>query len=140
MVELNEAFLDKARQFIGVESKRVDKLICCGLQDFTPEPQRYDVIWCQWVLGHLTDKDFVLFFQRCKSGLAPDGIIIVKENTISRKDKDFDELDSSYTRPACELKDLFTKSELTIIKEEKQKGFPKDIYDVYMYALRWTQI
>ena len=24
-------------------------------QDFTPEEGRYDLIWCQWVLGHLTD-------------------------------------------------------------------------------------
>ena len=26
-----------------------------GLQDFVPEVGRYDVIWCQWVLSHLTD-------------------------------------------------------------------------------------
>ena len=25
------------------------------LQDFTPEEGKYDLIWCQWVLGHLTD-------------------------------------------------------------------------------------
>ena len=23
----------------------------CGLQDFSPEPQSYDVIWIQWVIG-----------------------------------------------------------------------------------------
>ena len=26
-----------------------------SLQEFDPEPGRYDIIWCQWVLGHLTD-------------------------------------------------------------------------------------
>ena len=37
-----------------------------GLQDFSPEPKTYDVIWCQWVLGHLTDEDFVGFMKSCK--------------------------------------------------------------------------
>ena len=40
----------------------------------------YDVIWVQWV-GHLTDDDFVAFFQRCRKGLKPDGVIVLKENT-----------------------------------------------------------
>ncbi len=26
-----------------------------GLQDFTPEDGRYDIIWIQWVAGHLKD-------------------------------------------------------------------------------------
>ena len=41
----------------------------------------YDVIWVQWVVGHLTDDDFVAFFQRCRKGLKPDGVIVLKENT-----------------------------------------------------------
>ena len=28
-----------------------------GLQDFVPEKSKYDVIWCQWVLPHLTDSE-----------------------------------------------------------------------------------
>ena len=28
------------------------------LQDFKPEPGRYSIIWCQWVLGHLTDGEY----------------------------------------------------------------------------------
>ena len=27
----------------------------CGLEEFDPEPQRYDVIWIQWALLYLTD-------------------------------------------------------------------------------------
>lgn len=38
-----------------------------GLQKFTPETNVYDVIWVQWVLGHLTDEDLVSFLKRCKS-------------------------------------------------------------------------
>jgi 2-polyprenyl-3-methyl-5-hydroxy-6-metoxy-1,4-benzoquinol methylase len=41
----------------------------------------YDVIWIQWVVGHLTDDDFVDFFLRCRKGLKPGGVIVLKENT-----------------------------------------------------------
>ena len=45
---------------------KIGHLICSGLQDFTPSDGAYDVIWCQWVLGHLTDEDLVAFFKRAK--------------------------------------------------------------------------
>ncbi|RHZ41106.1 hypothetical protein DYB26_002732 [Aphanomyces astaci] len=54
-----------------------------GMQDFQPEPHAYDLIWCQWVLGHLTDSDFVAFLKRCQKALAPDGVICIKENAIN---------------------------------------------------------
>jgi protein N-terminal methyltransferase len=34
------------------------------MQEFTPEAGRYDVIWVQWCIGHLTDHDFIEFFKR----------------------------------------------------------------------------
>lgn len=34
---------------------RVGSFFAEGLQDFVPEEGRYDIIWCQWVLSHLTD-------------------------------------------------------------------------------------
>ena len=36
-----------------------------GLQDFCPSLKKYDVIWCQWVLGHLKDDDLIGFFKKC---------------------------------------------------------------------------
>lgn len=36
------------------------------MQEFTPEAGRYDVIWVQWCIGHLTDHDFVEFFKRAQ--------------------------------------------------------------------------
>ena len=67
------------------------------MQDFTPEANFYDVIWCQWVLGHLTDSDLINFFKRCKTGLRKNGIIVVKEN-VSSENLIMDEQDSSVTR------------------------------------------
>ena len=136
MVELCQEFLDQAPQFIGEESKRVERRVCCGLQDFIPEEGRYDVIWCQWVLGHLTDTDLVTFFQRCQKGINKNGLIFVKENIASSKTTEFDEEDSSFTRTYGDLVNLFSQAGLTIVKEEKQKNFPKEIFCVKMFALR----
>lgn len=64
----------------------------------------FDVIWCQWCLGHLDDKGLVAFFKRCRSALKdPEkSVIIVKENlctdTDGRPTVVFDEDDSSLTR------------------------------------------
>ncbi|OWK10079.1 NTMT1 [Cervus elaphus hippelaphus] len=51
MVDVTEDFLVKAKTYLGEEGKRVRNFFCCGLQDFSPEPQSYDVIWIQWVIG-----------------------------------------------------------------------------------------
>ena len=68
---------------------------------------KFDVIWCQWCLGHLKDDDLIAFFRRCRAALRdPDeSIIIVKENLCSDSDNGdpvttFDESDSSLTRYA----------------------------------------
>ena len=53
MVDVTEDFLIKAKTYLGEEGKRVRNYFCCGLQDFSPEPNSYDVIWIQWVIGEL---------------------------------------------------------------------------------------
>lgn len=65
----------------------------------------FDVIWCQWCLGHLTDIDLIAFFKRCRAALRdPDqSLIIVKENICNESDDGqaqavFDPSDSSLTR------------------------------------------
>lgn len=54
MVDVTEDFLVKAKTYLGEEGKRVRNYFCCGLQDFSPEPNSYDVIWIQWVIGELS--------------------------------------------------------------------------------------
>ena len=80
-------FIGKAEELLAPTGalSRTDGHRCVSffaqpLEGFHPEPQRYDVIWIQWCVGHLTDEDFVSFFQRCATGLRPGGIIVVKEN------------------------------------------------------------
>ncbi|KAL9958607.1 hypothetical protein ACROYT_G035646 [Oculina patagonica] len=135
MVEQNPDFLEKAKAYLGEKKDRIGNFFPQGLQDFKPEEGRYSVIWCQWVLGHLTDDDFVDFFERCQSGLSPGGLICVKEN-ITKTGVDMDSEDSSVTRSDGKLKELFSKSSLTVIKEEVQKNFPGELYRVKMYAMK----
>ena len=65
----------------------------------------FDVIWCQWCLGHLSDVDLVLFLRRCHESLNkhPKSIIVIKENVCADAEDGsehsiFDEQDSSLTR------------------------------------------
>lgn len=58
LVEQNAQYLETARaETLAKEVKegRAVQFIPQGLQAFQPEKDRYDVIWCQWVLSHLTD-------------------------------------------------------------------------------------
>jgi protein N-terminal methyltransferase len=71
----------------------------------------FDVIWCQWCLGHLSDEDLVAFFKRAQKALRTRRIeegeaaslIVVKENLCSEGEDGqpktvYDEEDSSLTR------------------------------------------
>ncbi|XP_021928123.1 N-terminal Xaa-Pro-Lys N-methyltransferase 1 isoform X2 [Zootermopsis nevadensis] len=134
LVEQNSTFLEEAKHFIGT-CQKVGNLYCVGLQDFSPKQNTYDIIWCQWVLGHLTDEDLVDFFKSCKQGLKPNGILVVKENLASSDEVDIHEEDSSVTRPISLLRTLFRKAGLRCIKEQKQKNLPRGLYTVKMFAL-----
>jgi protein N-terminal methyltransferase len=71
------------------------------LEDWSPqesEESKYDVIWNQWCLGHLTDTQLTTYLEKCQKVLKADGLIIVKENMSTSGEDVFDELDSSVTR------------------------------------------
>jgi len=135
LVEQDRHFLDTAGQYLK-DNKSVGEMFCVGLQDFTPQPNTYDVIWCQWVLGHLKDHHLIDFFGRCMKGLRPGGFLVVKENVTSSGEVEEDDEDSSVTRPPELLRSIFLRSNLALYKEIKQNKFPKELYNVHMFALR----
>ncbi|KAH8107044.1 alpha-N-methyltransferase NTM1 [Cristinia sonorae] len=103
----------------------------------------FDIIWCQWCLGHLSDSDLVAFFKRCKAATreTDKSLIVVKENLCSDTDDGrpltiFDESDSSLTRSDLAWKKAFTDAGLTLVYEQTQLGFPHGLFEVKMYALR----
>ncbi|KAM4720090.1 N-terminal Xaa-Pro-Lys N-methyltransferase 1 isoform 4-T5 [Anableps anableps] len=135
LVDVTKEFLDKARTYLGDDAKRVGNYFCCGLQEFVPETGRYDVIWIQWVIGHLTDDHLVEFLRRCQKALRPDGLIVIKDN-VSYEGVVPDDVDSSVCRDLDIVRRLVGRAGLRVVHEEQQKNFPKEIYQVHTLALR----
>jgi protein N-terminal methyltransferase len=84
-----------------VDHPGIGQIFPVGLEAWTPNPEtRYDLIWNQWCLGHLTDSQLLEYFQKCGKMLSDNGWIVVKENLSTRADglDLFDELDSCVTR------------------------------------------
>ncbi|KAH8116916.1 methyltransferase domain-containing protein [Phellopilus nigrolimitatus] len=109
----------------------------------------FDVVWCQWCLGHLSDEDLVTFLKRARESLRSkskstgnmEGLIVVKENicpevTLGEPRTVFDAKDSCLTRSDLAWKDIFASASLKILKEDVQPGFPEGLYSVKMYALQ----
>lgn len=66
MVDVTPQFIENSTTYLGKDNGRVGRKFVEGLQTFAPEEKLYDLIWIQWVSGHLTDEDFVDFIKRCK--------------------------------------------------------------------------
>lgn len=139
LVEQDTNFVHKANEYLcvnGVQLPCLGALFNTGLQDFTPEQGKYDIIWSQWVLGHLTDADLLAFFQRCIGGLAPNGCIIIKENVAANDDFCIDAVDSSVTRSLKVTKSLLEAAGLRVFKLAKQTDFIQGLFPVYIIACR----
>ena len=136
IVEQCEEFTKQVHNYMDDQnlSNRIENIYTIGLQQFEPKLNHYDLIWIQWVIGHLTDDDFVSLLKRCKEGLTPGGCIGIKDNVTSGESV-YDGDDSSVTRTFSELRNIFDAAGLTIRTWEAQKGFPSCLFNVNMYAL-----
>jgi len=106
-----------------------------GVQNFTPTPGLYRVIWVQWVGLYLTDEDMIDFLHRCKDGLSKGGCIFFKEN-VTTNSFVLDTEDNSITRTDSSYKRLFRDAGMSLLLDRKQEDFPSELFDVKMYALR----
>ncbi|KAF8197451.1 methyltransferase domain-containing protein [Pholiota molesta] len=118
-------FLDR----VGYQAPRIPEEIDAG----------FDVIWCQWCLGHLSDVDLIAFFKRSHEALKkhPHSVIVVKENVCSEgtdgsAQEIFDEQDSSLTRSDLAWKSVFAGAGLKLIQEKVQDGLPEGLFVVKM--------
>lgn len=137
VVEPVEKFAQEVKGQKMAGSGCVGRVYVTGLEDWVPETQ-YDLIWNQWCLGHLTDKQLLLYLERCKKALTTDGWVIVKENmgTNANGEDVFDQQDSSVTRTDQKFRKLFKEADMRLVKTELQRGFPKGLYPVRIYALK----
>jgi protein N-terminal methyltransferase len=135
LVEQSPRLLAAAPEYIGAGANERIKCIVVGLQDFNPEPNAYDVIWIQWVIGHLHELDFVTFFRKCAKGLRPGGIIALKDNTTENCTFLVDKDDSSVARHLEYIRILLRLAGLDILLEQRQMDFPEELFPVTMFAL-----
>ena len=134
---------------------RVGEVFVVGMEEWVPRPGRkYDVVWAQWCLGYLDDRELVRLLSRFsgrgdefeESCLQEGGWVIVKENnstTVGGEEAKgmelvdvYDELDSSVTRSDASYRRCFHEAGLKVVKSELQKGFERGLLPVRLYALR----
>lgn len=110
-----------------------------GLEGWYPQ-KKYDLIWTQWCVGHLTDAQLIEYIVRCRSALTESGLVVLKENlsTDAQNQDMYDEEDSSVTRTDAKFRQIFAAAGMDVIKSEIQTGFPKQfkLLPVKSYALR----
>ncbi|GAB1743608.1 hypothetical protein NU219Hw_g534t1 [Hortaea werneckii] len=101
------------------------------------QDQPYDLIWNQWCVGQLTDAQLVDYLKRLPACLSAGGWIVVKENQSNDPfgQDIYDEVDSSVSRTDTKFRRLFNDAGLRLVATELQKGFPKGLYPVRVYAL-----
>ena len=68
----------------------------------------------------------------CRQG----GTVYVKENIATSSGFVLDKEDNSITRCDRNYKLLFKQAGMKLVAEAKQEGFPDELFDVKMYAIR----
>jgi len=134
MVEQQPEFTRQIQEYMGEDYSKVENVYTIGMQDFEPKNNHYDVVWIQWVIGHLADEDFVDFLKKCEKALVPGGCICIKDNVAARNCI-FDADDSSVTRNHSSFLALFKRTGLALRITEKQTGLPSQLFKVNTYAL-----
>ncbi|KAL2864523.1 N-terminal protein methyltransferase [Aspergillus lucknowensis] len=117
----------------------VGDIYVLGIESWAPE-KKYDLIWAQFCVGHVTDVQLVEYFIRCREALTETGFLAIKENISTEphgRDM-YDDEDSSVTRTDKKFRALFEEAKLTVIASELQLGYPKkfNLLPVRFYALR----
>jgi protein N-terminal methyltransferase len=110
----------------------------CGAQDWYFE-ENFDCFWLQWVLMFLTDDDCLALLQRCKEHLNPNGMIVVKENTMlspNREDALWWAEDHSFARTLQHICDLCVQAGLRIDFSEQQPNWDPGLIPVYCLVLK----
>lgn len=121
-----------------------------GLEKWHPKPgRRYDLVWVQWCVGHLTDNQLVQLLVRCRDALNPRGLVVIKENLSTTGADVFDEEDSSVTRSEREPGHRVTPTRRTQadepLKNKKQKPFRhdntfRDIFQKAGFQIKKTEL
>ena len=141
LVEVSDRLLVQAEKKLAAHAGRFE-LTQASLREFAPPPHSYDLVWAQWVLGHLTDTDVVRLLSRCRAALRPNGAVAVKDNTAVPSDCDqmgnrylLDVENAAVIRTHAHMLTLYKLAGLKLARSEVQQNFPEDLHPVRMYWL-----
>ncbi|XP_014798211.1 PREDICTED: N-terminal Xaa-Pro-Lys N-methyltransferase 1-like [Calidris pugnax] len=87
------------------------------------------------ITRHLTDNHLSDFLKRCRAGLRPNGIVVIKDN-MAQEGVIMDDVDSSVCRDLDVVRKIIRRAGLHLLAEERQENFPDEIYHVYTFAMR----
>lgn len=66
--------MEKAKSNLSMHQDKVGEYYQVGMEQFE-FTHKYDLIWFQWVFGHLTDHDAVKFLQNCSKNLTAEVLV-----------------------------------------------------------------
>jgi protein N-terminal methyltransferase len=142
LVEPLPHLMKKAKECLAAVGDKIGDCYEAGLESFDFS-HSYDLIWFQWVVGHLTDFDFVSLLRRCGKSLNPgvgereQGCIVVKENIPSMSEGFYyDTEDCTVMRGNEYFHRLFDMADLDLVIDEQFVEFPSDCMPVMKYVLR----
>jgi len=90
---------------------------------------RYDLIWAQWLIGHLADDDVVSLLQKLTLLLKPGGKIILKDNCLSEGFM-FDRQDTNLLRNASWITSLIERAGLQVLESTTPANWPPTLYPI----------
>ncbi|KAF1745118.1 hypothetical protein MXB_2230 [Myxobolus squamalis] len=106
LVDASNKFINTAKE--SLKQFKNYRYFVQDLEKFVPHPQKYDIIWAQWVLD-----EFNHFLTRCAAALsAPNCFIVIKDNINMTRWVDL--VDGYIIRTDQEYRDIFQKSSLRI--------------------------
>ncbi|KAG7882274.1 hypothetical protein KL925_001585 [Ogataea polymorpha] len=139
LLEPVKPFVDQMYRELAplAEQGKIGEIYQIPMQEWVPQEHgKYSLLWCQWCCGHLPDDAFLLWLDRCKDALQEDGLLVIKENNVNGDEDVYDPEDSSKTRSDKNFRRLFEKAGWKLIATDLQKGVPKELYPIRMYALK----
>mmetsp|Transcript_24342 Transcript_24342/g.50988 ORF Transcript_24342/g.50988 Transcript_24342/m.50988 type:complete len:304 (-) Transcript_24342:8-919(-) len=135
LVEPSPRLISSAPDYLGDQYSSQCRYFCTGLQEFTPKPDYYDIIWIQWVIGYLTDDDLVDFLKRCAKGLRKGGVVVIKDNTCESEAFVVARDDGSATRSFPYILAIAELAGFRVVYQRFQEDFPDSIFPVPIIAL-----
>ena len=126
--------IQKARDNLMSEGSKCE-FYETGMENFQFK-HKYDSIWIQWVIGHLTDPDLVAFLTRCRENLSvPSGVIVLKDN-VNPEGFYYDTRDNSIARSSRHLEHLLGLAGLEVCHKARYEDFPLICLPVWKLVLR----